>query len=65
VEIKNEYPYGEVSFNQNNASFANPAQWGDGIYRLNEFSLDSRGRLWVTDYLSGKLWILNLKAADK
>lgn len=56
--IENDYPYGEVSFDQSNTAFANPAQWGDAVYRLNEFASDAQGRLWVTDYLSGKLWIL-------
>lgn len=60
--LKHAYPYGETTFDQSNAAFANTAQWGDAIYRLNEFALDSKSRLWVTDYLSGKLWIIKLKS---
>jgi DNA-binding beta-propeller fold protein YncE len=58
--LTHSYPYGEISFDQSNAAFANTAQWGDAIYRLNEFARDSKGRLWITDYLSGKLWIVKI-----
>ena len=62
--LTHSYSYGEVSFDQSNTAFANTAQWGDAIYRLNEFALDSKGRLWVTDYLSGKLWIIKIKGGN-
>jgi DNA-binding beta-propeller fold protein YncE len=65
VIMTHNYPYGEISFNQSNAAFANTAQWGDAVYRLNEFALDSKGRLWITDYLSGKLWIVIINGEIK
>ena len=52
------HPYGEVTFDQDNAAFRIRGQWGDCRYRLAEMALDERDRLWVTDHLGGKLWIL-------
>jgi DNA-binding beta-propeller fold protein YncE len=64
VILTYNYPYGEINFDQSNTAFANTAQWGDAIYRLNEFALDLKGRLWITDYLSGKLWIVKIKGGN-
>ena len=54
------YPYGEVKFDQANSAFGERAQWGDSIFKLTSMVIDSKGRLWVADYLAGKLWILSL-----
>jgi DNA-binding beta-propeller fold protein YncE len=54
------HPYGEVTFDQANAAFGVRAQWGDALFRLNEMAVDENDRLWVTDYLAGKLWIVTL-----
>lgn len=54
------HPYGEVTFDHANAAFGVRAQWGDALFHLNEMALDEGGRLWVTDYLGGKLWIVTL-----
>ncbi|MBN1348813.1 hypothetical protein JXJ21_05340 [candidate division KSB1 bacterium] len=53
-----DYPYGEVTFDQSNSAFAERAQWGDAIFRLTSMAMDDQRRLWVTDYLAGKLWII-------
>lgn len=54
-----KFPYGEVSFDQANSAFAERAQWADAIFRLTSMTFDKKGRMWVTDYLAGKLWIIN------
>ena len=53
-----DYPYGEIGFETVNASFSTPGQFGDGIFTVNQMKLDDKGRLWVTDYLSGRLFII-------
>ncbi len=54
------YPYGEVTFEQSNSAFAERAQWADAIFRITQMQIDAQKRLWVTDYLAGKLWIVQL-----
>ncbi len=51
------YPFGEIRFDHANTAFALRGQWADAIYRLTNLAGDAKGRLWVTDYLAGKLWI--------
>ncbi|MHC4946050.1 MAG: YncE family protein [Planctomycetota bacterium] len=55
------HPYGEVSFDQANAAFGLRGQWGDGIFRITDMALDGKGRLWVSDYLGGRLWIVDVE----
>ena len=55
-----KHAYGEVSFDQGNAAFGLRGQWGDALFRLTQMELDGAGRLWITDYLGGKLWIVSL-----
>jgi hypothetical protein len=33
-------------------------QFGDAVFELNRMKTASDGRLWITDFLSGKLFIL-------
>jgi DNA-binding beta-propeller fold protein YncE len=56
--LEKAYPYGEVTFDQANSAFAERAQWGDAIFKITQMQFDTQRRLWVTDYLSGKLWIV-------
>jgi DNA-binding beta-propeller fold protein YncE len=56
--LEKAYPYGEVTFDQSNSAFAERAQWGDAIFKITQMQFDTQRRLWVTDYLSGKLWIV-------
>jgi len=55
---KYEYPYGETSFSGVNSSFYMTGQFGDAIFELNRLKADKDNRLWITDFLSGKLFIL-------
>lgn len=53
-----DYPYGDVSFDTDNSAFYLTGQYGDMIFELNKIDRDKSGRLWVTDFLSGKLFII-------
>lgn len=55
--FKSKFPYGEITFDQANSAFGERAQWADAIFRLTDFLKDARGRWWISDYLSGKVWI--------
>jgi len=54
------HPYGAVSFDQANAAFGERAQWGDCLFAITEMFFDNAGRLWITDFLSGQVWIVRL-----
>jgi len=54
-----KYPYGETTVDTNNSSFYMRGQFADGIYQLNQIKKDKRNSLWITDYLSGKLFIIS------
>ena len=53
-----KYPYGEVGYDTNNNSFYLSGQFGDGIFELNKIKTDSQGRIWITDFLSGRLFMI-------
>jgi hypothetical protein len=53
-----EYPYGETGFDSANVSFYVRGQFGDAVFDLCRAVTDTAGRLWVTDFLSGKVFIL-------
>jgi len=52
------YPYGELGLDTVNASFSTRGQFGDAIFTVNQIALDDKDRLWVTDFLSGRLLII-------
>ncbi len=54
-----EYPYADTSFDSRNVSFYVRGQFGDAVFSITNGKEDSEGRLWVTDFLSGKLFILS------
>ncbi len=56
-----KYPYGSTTFNTNNSSFYLRGQFGDRIYDLTKFKEDESGRIWITDFLSGKAFIVTTK----
>jgi DNA-binding beta-propeller fold protein YncE len=58
---KEVYPYGETTVDTNNSAFYVRGQFADGIFEINQIKQDRQGRLWVTDYLSGKLYIISNK----
>ncbi len=51
------YPYGDTRFDSRNVSFYLSGQFGDAIYSLTNGKTASDGRLWITDFLSGKLFV--------
>jgi YVTN family beta-propeller protein len=55
---KESYPYGDTRFDTANVSFYVRGQFGDAVFAITEGRTDKDGRLWVTDFLSGKLFIL-------
>jgi DNA-binding beta-propeller fold protein YncE len=56
---KEVYPYGETTVDTNNSAFYLRGQFADGIFEINQIKQDKKGRLWITDYLSGKLFIIS------
>ncbi len=52
------YPFGDTSFDHTNNSFYLNGQFADCIYELNRIKKDKKGRLWVSDFLSGRLFII-------
>lgn len=58
---REEYPYGDTSFDTRNVSFYLPGQYGDAVFRITEAAQTEDGRLWIADFLSGKLFVLESK----
>jgi DNA-binding beta-propeller fold protein YncE len=56
---REKYPFAETGFNGNNSSFFVRGQFGDCLYDLCKIRNDAHGRIWVSDFLSGKLFILS------
>lgn len=52
------YPFGETTFNTDNSAFYMRGQFADNIFTLNRIAEDRKGRIWITDYLAGKLFIV-------
>jgi DNA-binding beta-propeller fold protein YncE len=57
---RESYPYGQVSFAGSNSSFFVRGQFGDGVYDLCQVRFDARGRAWVSDFLSGRVFIIDM-----
>jgi DNA-binding beta-propeller fold protein YncE len=55
---KEKYPYGDTSLQGENASFFMRGQFGDAVFSLNEAIITGDDRLWITDFLSGKVFVL-------
>lgn len=52
------YPYGDTRFDSVNVSFYLTGQFGDAVLSITQGRTGKDGRLWVTDFLSGKLFII-------
>jgi YVTN family beta-propeller protein len=52
------YPYGDTRFDTGNVSFYVNGQFGDAVFSITQAKTDKDDRLWVTDFLSGKIFIL-------
>jgi len=59
VMHQEKYPYGETTFDTDNSAFYQRGQFSDDLFEINRIKLDGQGRLWITDYLSGKLFIIS------
>ncbi len=57
--FENQYFYGNTRFDTQNVSFYVNGQFGDVVYNITNARIDQHGRLWVTDFLAGKLFILS------
>lgn len=55
---REEYPYGDIRFDSRNTSFYTRGQFGDALFEITKAAADGEGRFWLTDFLSGKLFIL-------
>jgi hypothetical protein len=53
------YPYGETTVDTGNSAFFVRGQFGDAIFQINQIKQDENGRLWITDFLSGRLFIIS------
>jgi DNA-binding beta-propeller fold protein YncE len=56
-----DYPYGETRFDSGNVSFYARGQFGDALFCITRGEVDRTGKLWITDFLSGRLFILEEK----
>ena len=54
-----EYPYGDTRFDSGNVSFYMRGQFGDALFSITRGETDVSGRLWISDFLSGKVFILS------
>ncbi|UCE17685.1 MAG: hypothetical protein JSV84_12480 [Gemmatimonadota bacterium] len=55
------YTYGDTIFDSGNVSFYVRGQYGDAVFFITQGQVDSEGRLWITDFLSGKLFLIEEK----
>jgi len=54
-----EYPYGDTRFDSGNVSFYLRGQFGDALFSITRGRTDSSGRLWISDFLSGRVFVLS------
>jgi len=53
-----KYAFGETRFDSGNVSFYLNGQFGDAIFSITQGKVAQDGRFWLTDFLSGKLFII-------
>ena len=58
---REDYPFGDTRFDTGNSSFNARGQFGDALFSITQAKADQYGRLWLTDFLSGKLFIIEGK----
>ncbi|MBN2433303.1 MAG: hypothetical protein JXQ27_17665 [Acidobacteria bacterium] len=54
------YPFGNTRFDTANTAFYMRGQFGDGIFDLTRIRTDDRGRIWISDFLSGKVLVVDV-----
>ena len=55
---KNPYPYGQTDLDLGNAAFYVKGGYGDILPSLTKSIVDEKGNLWISDFLAGKVHIL-------
>ncbi len=53
-----KYPYGDTRFDSGNTAFYLQGQYGDAVFDLFCAKTDRAGRLWISDFLAGRVYIL-------
>lgn len=53
------YPYGDTRFDSGNVSFYLQGQYGDAVFDLIKGFEDEKGRLWMSDFLAGKVYLFD------
>ncbi|RJR26762.1 MAG: hypothetical protein C4574_06815 [Candidatus Latescibacterota bacterium] len=56
-----EFPYGDTGFDSKNVSFYVPGQFADAVFSITKAKTAADGRLWIADFLSGRIFILEAK----
>jgi YVTN family beta-propeller protein len=59
--LNQKYSYGEVGYDSGNAAFYIKGVFGDIVFSLTKAKVDINGTLWITDFLSGKLYKIEKK----
>jgi DNA-binding beta-propeller fold protein YncE len=52
------YPYGDTAFDTGNASFYTRGQFADGLFDISVIRFDEKERVWISDFLSGAVFVL-------
>jgi len=53
-----QYPFGDARMDSRNVAFYLDGRFGDAIFDISRIRTDPRGRVWVSDFLSGHVFIL-------
>jgi YVTN family beta-propeller protein len=61
IAHRQEYPYGDVRFDTPNVSFYVKGQFGDAVFGITSGVVDAEKRLWISDFLAGKLYIVEAR----
>jgi hypothetical protein len=56
---REEYPFGDTGIDSGNVSFYVRGQFGDALFDLSKGLVDRKGRLWISDFLSGRIFVLS------
>jgi len=56
--LRHRYPYGDTSYDTDNVSFYVRGQFGDAVFDITRGITGSDGRLRVTDFLAGKIYVI-------
>jgi YVTN family beta-propeller protein len=53
-----DFPYGDTRFDSRNVSFFVNGQFGDALFDISKAATAADGRLWIGDFLSGRVFVL-------